>query len=287
MAGIGFGLFQVANRRVNAVADVYRATLALMTVCTIVLVVISVLTADPGRLRAAPPAALVTFAVAGFVHFFLGWTFLGLSQQRLGAARTGALLGSGPLVGALLAMAVLGEALTLRAIVALVVVVAGVVAISLRPRGAPGGPGAVSPSGLGFCFGTVLCWSISPVLIRLGLDRFGSPILGVTVGVATATAAYGVAVAVLRARTAAPARRTPLGPVSLAGTLVALSIWGQWSALRLAPVGVVLAVLQLSVPVVAIVAPLVSRDPLERGGVLLWAGLACVLSGALTFLLAG
>jgi hypothetical protein len=35
------------------------------------------------------------------------------------------------------------------------------------------------------------------------------------------------------------------------------------------------------------VSGVVFRDPLERGGVLLWVGLACVLSGALTFLLGG
>lgn len=287
IAGIGFGLFQVVNRRLNAVADVYLATFALMTVSTALLMTISALTEDPGRLRSAPPDALAVFASAGFVHFFLGWTFLGLSQQRLGAARTGALLGSVPLVGAVLAVVVLGEALTLRTLVALLVVVAGVVAISLRPRGAPGGPTAVSLPGLGFALATALCWSISPLLIRIGLDRFASPILGVTVGIATTTLAYGVAVAIVGRRRRGPHERPPLGLMTLAGTLVALSIWSQWRALQLAPVGVVLAVLQLSAPVVAIVSPLVFRDPLERGGVLLWVGLACVLSGALAFLLGG
>jgi len=286
-AGIGFGLFQVVNRRVNAVVDVYLATFGLMAVSTAVLVAISALTEDPTRLRGATPLALATFASAGFVHFFLGWTFLGLSQQRLGAARTGALLGSIPLIGAVLAVVALGEALTLRTLVALLVVVAGVVAISLRPRGAPGGPTAVSLPGLGFCLATALCWSVSPLLIRVGLDRFASPILGVTVGIATTTLAYGVVVAVVRRRGRGPQERLPLALMTLAGTLVALSIWWQWTAFQLAPIAAVLAVMQLSAPVVAIVSPLVSRDPLERGGVLLWVGLVCVLSGALTFLLGG
>jgi len=287
VAGIGFGLFQVVNRRVNAVADVYVATFGLMAVSTAVLVAISALTEDPGRLRGAPPFALLAFASAGFVHFFLGWTFLGLSQQRLGAARTGALLGSVPLVGAVLAVVALGEALTLRTLVALLVVVVGVVAISLRPRGAPGGPTTVSLPGLGFCVATALCWSVSPLLIRVGLDRFASPILGVTVGITTTTLAYGVAVGIVPRRRRGSQEPPPLALLTLAGTLVALSIWWQWSAFQLAPIGIVLAVLQLSAPVVAILSPLVFRDPLERGGVLLWVGLVCVVSGALTFLLGG
>jgi uncharacterized membrane protein len=145
----------------------------------------------------------------------------------------------------------------------------------------------VSLPGLGFGLATALCWSLSPVLIRVGLDRFGSPILGVTVGIAATTLVYGVAVAVVRRRRAGMPEPAPLGLLVLAGTLVALSIWAQWSAFQIAPIGIVLAVLQLSVPVVAIVSPLVSHDPLERGGVLLWVGLVCVVSGALTFLLGG
>lgn len=287
VAGIGFGLFQVVNRRVNAAIDVYRATFALLTVSTALLVAISSLTEEPMLLLSAPPGALLAFASAGFVHFFLGWTFLGLSQQRLGAARTGALLGAVPLVGALLAVGVLGEALTVRTVVALLVVVAGVVAISLRRRGAPGGPTTVSLPGLGFCLATALCWSVSPLLIRVGLDGFGSPILGVTVGIATTTLAYGVAVAVVSRRRRDVQEQAPVALLALAGTLVGLSIWWQWSAFQRAPIAIVLAVLQLSAPVVAIVSPLVSRDPLERGGALLWVGLVCVVSGAMVFLLGG
>lgn len=290
MAGIGFGLFQAVNRRVNAVIDVYRATFAVLTVGTVLLVLISAVTQDLGSLWTAPAGALAAFAAAGFVHFFLGWTFLGLSQQRLGAARTGALLGSVPLVGALLAAAVLGEALTSRTLLALLVVVAGVVAISLRPQGArvaQGAPSSVSLPGLGFALGTTICWSVSPLLIRAGLARFDEPLLGVTVGIAATTVAYGIAVAGARRTADGPLGRPLVGLLLAAGTLVGLSIWWQWLAYDLAPISVVLAVLQLSAPVVAIVSPLVSRDPLEHGGLLLWVGLALVLAGALTFLLGG
>jgi drug/metabolite transporter (DMT)-like permease len=290
MAGVGFGLFQALNRRVNAAIDVYRGTFAVLAVSTSLLVLISLITDDLGSLTGAPPVALGAFAAAGLVHFFLGWTFLGLAQQRLGAARTGALLGSVPLVGALLAAVVLGEALTLRTLGALLVVVCGVVAISLRPR-ARGvdqqRSSTVSLPGLGFALATATCWSVSPLLIRGGLDLFPAPLLGVTVGIATTTVAYGIAVASSRRATDGPLGRPLLGLIALAGTLVGLAIWWQWTAFELAPIAVALAVMQLSAPVVALVSPLLSSDPLERGGVLLWVGLALVLTGALTFLLGG
>lgn len=291
MAGVGFGLFQAVNRRINAAIDVYRATLAVMAVGSALLVVLSAVTEDVGSLLVAPPVALGAFAAAGFVHFFLGWTFLGLAQQRLGAARTGALLGSVPLVGALLAAAALGERLTVRTWLALLIVMAGVAAISLRPRrsAATARSATVSPAGLGFALATALCWAVSPLLIRAGLARFDAPVLGVTVGLAATTVAYAAVVAAVGGRRpdAAQAVRPPIVLLLVAGTLVGLAIWWQWTAFDLAPVAPVLAVMQLSAPVVALVAPLVSRDPLEHGGLLLWVGLALVLAGALTFLLGG
>jgi uncharacterized membrane protein len=75
------------------------------------------------------------------------------------------------------------------------------------------------------------------------------------------------------------------GPVILAGTLVGLSIWSYSTALDLSQVGIVLAVMQVSAPTVALVSPLVSGDPQERGGGWLWVGLGLIVGGSVTLLL--
>lgn len=285
LAGVGFGLFQAVNRRVNAALDVYRATFGLCAVGTVLLGVIALLTEDVGQIPRAPVASLGAFAGAGFLHFFMGWTFLGLSQQRIGAARTGALLGSMPLFGALGAALVLGEVLAASALVAVAVVVAGVVAVATSGRRTPVAGGAGSLTGIAFALATAVCWSTSPLLIRIGLRGLASPLLGVTVGMAATTLVYGVAIAVLSRRPPAVAVRAVLGSVVVAGTFVGLSIWSYWTALDLAQVGVVLAVTQLSAPTVAVASPLLSGDPLERGGPRLWGGIALIVAGSVALLL--
>jgi hypothetical protein len=43
------------------------------------------------------------------------------------------------------------------------------------------------PPGSLFGLGTAACWSVSPLLIRVGLDRLPNPTLGVTISMFGAT----------------------------------------------------------------------------------------------------
>jgi drug/metabolite transporter (DMT)-like permease len=97
VAGLGFGVFQSFNRRAGRSIDSYLSTFMLLVASSIVLAIVSLLTEDLSPLGEAPLMAYVNFGLAGFVHFFLGWTFLTLSQKLVGAARTGALIGTTPL----------------------------------------------------------------------------------------------------------------------------------------------------------------------------------------------
>lgn len=130
ISGIGFGLFQVVNRRGGRGMDVYQATFILLLVSAVILSMASLMTQDLNLLRIAPPGALVNFGLAGLIHFFVGWTLLSMSQKRVGAARTGALVGSTPLFATVIAALVLGEFLRPPALVGVVLVVAGVYLVS-------------------------------------------------------------------------------------------------------------------------------------------------------------
>jgi drug/metabolite transporter (DMT)-like permease len=130
VAGLGFGVFQSFNRRAGRSIDSYLSTFMLLLVSAIVLVVVSLLTEDLGPLREAPLMAYVNFGLAGFVHFFLGWTFLTLSQKLVGAARTGALIGTTPLFAFAVGLVFFGEALSLPLIVGVVLVMSGVYLVS-------------------------------------------------------------------------------------------------------------------------------------------------------------
>src|SRR5574342_1126925 len=102
-AGAGFGFFQSINREAVRGMDVYLATFVQLVVSAVVLIAISLLTENVALLFQAPIYAILNFALAGFLHFLVGWTFLNASQKRICAARTSPLIGTTPFFAAILA----------------------------------------------------------------------------------------------------------------------------------------------------------------------------------------
>lgn len=130
--------------------------------------------------------------------------------------------------------------------------------------------------------GAALCWAISPVFIRGGLEALASPLLGVTVGMLACIAAYGLVLLLWRRHS--PSTSVPRDALVyqlVAGVLVGLSTWVRWIALDLAPVGVVVALGRLSVPVVLLLAPLVVGQRLERVTARIWLGAGLIVGGSL------
>ena len=130
VAGLAFGVFQSFNRRAGRSIDSYLSTFMLLVASSIVLVVVSLLTEDLSPLGEAPLMAYVNFGLAGFVHFFLGWTFLTLSQKLVGAARTGALIGTTPLFAFAVGLVFFGEVLSLPVLIGVLLVIAGAYLVS-------------------------------------------------------------------------------------------------------------------------------------------------------------
>lgn len=286
-AAVGFAVFQVVNARALTRIDVYRGTRVLLVMGTLALGTITIATEGIGLWTAAPPRALLMCAVAGMLHFFLGWTFLGLAQQRIGAARAGALIGTVPLFGALLAWMFLGEPLVVRQVLGLFVVVAGVAAIATMHR-----KGSIREAGLvvGVLSGlsTALCWSISPIFIRQGLEGIPSSSAAATVGLLTSAVLYSALVAISRrGKDKVTIERQTRLLLGTSGMLVALSLWMQWTAFDLATVAVVLVILQLTpalLPILArIGAPKADLVPLSR----IYPGIAGIVGGSLLVVLGG
>jgi drug/metabolite transporter (DMT)-like permease len=130
--------------------------------------------------------------------------------------------------------------------------------------------------------GTAACWSVSPLLIRVGLDRLPNPILGVTISMIGATIPQGIVVAI-RARRglSTPVAWNSVWLKLAAGVLVGASTWTRWEALALTPVAVVLALSLLSVPTVILVAPLLAGRHDERVTRRIVVGAVLVVVGSL------
>jgi drug/metabolite transporter (DMT)-like permease len=292
VAGVGFGIFQALNRRALLGLDVYVSTFFQLLISTVVLVAASLTTQDLRLLGSAPPEALAYFGLAGFIHFFAGWTLLNASQKLIGAARTSPLIGTVPLWGTLLAALVLREWPTIPVWLGIILTVAGVLLISTaRVEMAEGVSHPARPigaldrfwTGVGLGLLTALCWATSPIFTRLGLAGLPSPLIGVTVGMGTSAAAYGLALA--GRGSPVLASREALLFKGAAGVLVGLSTWARWVALDRAPVAVVLALTSLSVPTALVLAPLIAGQEMERVTARVWVGGGLVIMGSLLLVL--
>jgi drug/metabolite transporter (DMT)-like permease len=280
-SGIGFGLFQSLNRRaIRDIDDAFVSTFLQLLIAAIVLVIACLATGDLDLVADAPAGAVLAFMAAGVVHFLIGWTFLNLSQKRIGAAATAPLLTLSPLFGLPVAALTVGDVPSAAAVAGIVPMVGGAWLVA-GGRGAP-----IRWADAVFGLGCALMWAISPVFTVEGLEGIHSPLLGVTLGMVASAAAYGVAMAGTRKALGGIARGA-LAFKLVAGLLVALATWWRWIALDGASVGVVLALSLLSVPTVLFLAPLIVGRHLELVGPRVWAGSTLVVGGALALIAVG
>lgn len=284
-AGLGFGVFQTLNRRaVGGMSDAFLATFVQLATALGVLIVATLATEDLTLLGDATAVSLVCFAVAGLIHFSVGWTFLNMSQMRIGAARTSPLLATTPVFGAVIAILVLNEVPAAVVWVGVALVTAGALVVSLE---------RVSAEGWGISWrdalpglATALAWATSPLLIKEGLEGLPSPLLGLTLGMIVALLAYALALP-LRPRVPGPVfgSRLSLAFKLLAGLMVGLSVWARWAALDYTSIAVVLALGLLSVPVVLLLSPVLMGRSVERVTAQIWLGAALVVVGGLVLVL--
>ncbi len=132
-----------------------------------------------------------------------------------------------------------------------------------------------------FGLGTAICFAVSAIFIRHGLEELPSPLLGVSISMAFTALAYG-AVLFFRRGTIrqGPIPRNAWLFQLAAGAIGGLATWARWVALDMAPVAVVMALGRLNVPVVIFLAPLLVGRKAERVTPRVWLGAALIVAGA-------
>jgi drug/metabolite transporter (DMT)-like permease len=278
LSGAGFGLFQALNAKaVRGLGTVYLSTFLQLAVATLILAVIAAFTEDLGSLAEAPTWSLIAFALAGVVHFFVGWTTLNLSQARIGAARTSPMLATTPVWGLGFALVYTSDLPPAFSLAGVALTMVGAYLVS-----DPGGGQRARLRDSGFALATAAAWALSPILTIEGLEGLASPLLGVVVGMLAASVCFALLLAV----SSQPLRgslggREALGLKLIAGVIVAIATWGRWVSLEDTGVAVVLALQLVSVPAVLVFAPLISGRHIEVVNRRIWAGATLVLAGAL------
>ena len=134
-------------------------------------------------------------------------------------------------------------------------------------------------------FATALCWSISPILVREGLEDLDSPVLGVTIGMVANVIAYGVLVLIQRRKwQGLPIERASFNWQFLAGVFVGLATWARWVALDLSEVAVVLAIGRINVPLVLVLSILMLDQSHERITKQVWIGAGLIVAGSMVLI---
>lgn len=276
IAGIGFGMFQPLNRRVNRDLDPYACTFLVLATGAVLIVGLALATSDLELLRAAPLSAFGWFALAGVIHFAGGWTMVSLSQRRDGAAKTGAAAGAMPMISTLLAAIFLSEVPTVIAVIGVLLVVAGVGTLSFRHET------GIALSHIPW-FGVLAatCWALSPVFVRYGLEGLDSPLLAVGIGFIAAFAVYALSLVGSGRWRHLPSVWPRRGAVFLAGLAIAIAIATQWTAFDRIEIVTATSIMQISVPIVVVSAPLIVGTEFEKITLPLVIGTALVVVGSL------
>ena len=281
LSGILFGVFHAFNRRGGRAFDAYIATFVLLAGSAVILAGASLLTEDMGQLNGISFVTLVNFGLAGLIHFYLGWTLLTVSQHKVGAARTGALSGTTPLFALFISALAFNEFLRLPVLAGIFMLVGGVYMISFEKNPLAGAGTTIWRDSL-FGLGVAVCFSISPIFIRQGLENLDSPLLGVTIGMGFSALAYGITLLFRRKQIRqGPIPRDALWFQLAASFFVGISTWLRWIALDMAPVSVVLALGRLNVPVVILLAPMLVGKAVENVTLRVWLGAALIVAGSL------
>ncbi len=132
---------------------------------------------------------------AGIIHFYVGRSLNYKSVQLVGANITGILRRSSPLVAVSLGVIVLGEVVTLPMFLGILLIVVGVGFVGWNPwqsRQSKTSFASLGPKGILLGVGAGVCYGVSPLMIKMALNSFSSPIAAVLISFAGAAVVHAL-----------------------------------------------------------------------------------------------
>jgi len=187
-------------------------------------------TGGPGPVS---PAAAGYFVLAGLVGTVAGRFLRFLSIDRVGASVSTALINLNPLIATLLAIALLGERVTVPIVAGTLVIVLGTTLLSLSGRRV-----GFRPRLLWLPILSATCFGMVSILRKLGLGGAG-PVIGAALNATTAAVAFGAFLLASGQRDAMVTRGRPLFYFVAAGVLENAAVFLNIVALGMGTVSVV------------------------------------------------
>jgi drug/metabolite transporter (DMT)-like permease len=255
MAALTFAMNNAMARRGVLTGSVIQALSISVPIGAPILFLAAVVIAGPGTFAAFSLAQVVWLAAAGTVHFVMGRYCNYRATKAMGANLVGPLQDLSIFYSMAMAVALLGEKLSLLKILGFGLVLSGpalVLRANRKRKPAPSSKSTFKPiyaEGYLFAFMSGLCYGSSPILVRQGL-----PVREVGASIAASCISYTgaalmIGLVLLIPGTARELRRLDRKTARwfvAAGLLVAFSQMVRYMALAIAPVTVVAPIGRLS-----------------------------------------
>lgn len=234
------------------------------------------------------PLSLVTFVAAGLFGTMLGRAFYYTSIERIGANRSDPIRASQPLYATVIAVIVLGEALTLPHLFGILLMIGGVAAIAYETSGSASANSLDSRAELALPVIAAIFFGVEPVFARIGLQE-GTPVF-VGLAIKTLVGTIGF-LSYLAYRRQLPGPSTLLNDPDIpwyAGAAAANSLFllAYYAALEVSRVVVVVPIIQMT-PMIVILLSLAFLPRLEVVTPRLVTGAGVIISGAVLITIYG
>jgi drug/metabolite transporter (DMT)-like permease len=251
IAAITFGLNNASVRRGVLSGTVFQALFVTVALGIIMFFIPAVVTGEIVRIPELSTTQLLCFSAAGIVHFIIGRYCNYGAVRALGSNLAGGLIQLQILVSLVVAMIFLDERLTILKSLGIVMAIgASLITLYGRSTATENADLKFTPNYLrGFILGIVggIGYGIGPVLVRSGLTSAGDAMIA---GCVSYSSAFLVLLMLLvvspsQRREAITIERMALRWFVLSGVAVSISQFFVYLALSMAPVTVVIPIVQL------------------------------------------
>lgn len=250
-AALGFALARVVLKRALPHTTPTTAVVVSIVFTGAVLWIAAALTAPLSQIATI---AVWPFVIAGLLAPGLARLLVYVGIDRIGAARSSAIMPVGPFSAIVLAVVFLGERPSGSLLLGAVCIVAGTILLSRQERGGR----AWRRRDLIFPLLGAIAFGLRDVISRWGLQSFPHP--AVAAVVATMTSAVLIAAFAGRRRGELRADRVGVGLLLVTGTFEALGSLALWAALAVGHVSVVTPLAHAQPMFTVVLAAILLRD---------------------------
>jgi len=244
LCALTFGFGAIITRRavIRDAAVMHGVLISILSTLPFIFIIL-LLSGQVGSIFSFSASGYVWLCSAGIIHFVIGRWMYFKSIQISGANIATILRRVDSLVALLLGAELLQETVTLPLVVGILLIVAGVAATSVNPKGGSGRKLRLSLSPRALCYGlgAGVLWGITPVMLRAGLQETHFPVAGTFVAFLAPAVVLGGLWLLVPGRRAAFSHLSGsiIGLYCIVGFLSGLANIFRFQALNLAPASVV------------------------------------------------